>query len=135
MDDLVQKFEKMHLKLAERLENLSVQVEKRNKPYYKPTSSSSLAYTQERDNQTCYRCGQAGHIARQCLSEKPIQGRSQQQPQQQYIKKSKRVNYLTIESSSSEEVSSDEEEPVYVGQKERPRPYTINQKTQKEKVK
>jgi hypothetical protein len=45
------------------------------------------------------------------------------------------VNYFTTEENSDQEYSSDEEEQVYVGQKERPKPYTTHRKEQKEKVK
>src|SRR5581483_43831 len=139
MDELVQKFEKMHLKFAEQIENLNSKIERTNKPYFRsniiPTSGT---YTPENGPRVCFKCGKAGHIARFCRSERNsyTQTRYQQPQQSQQVKKDKRINYITVEETSEEEESSDEEEQlVYVGQKERPKPYNTNRKEQKEKVK
>ncbi|CAG8717423.1 7962_t:CDS:1, partial [Acaulospora morrowiae] len=45
MNDLIQKFEKIHLKLAVQIEDIFARVKRKTNPYYKPdTSKSLLAY-------------------------------------------------------------------------------------------
>ena len=57
MDKLVQKFEKIHLKFAEQIENLNIKIERRNKPYFKSnTISNPLTYRPEKDTRVCYKC-------------------------------------------------------------------------------
>ncbi|CAG8518833.1 975_t:CDS:1, partial [Acaulospora morrowiae] len=58
MDNFVQKFKKIHLKLAAQIEDIFIKVEKKNKPYYKPdTSKLPLAYILQRDTRICFKCG------------------------------------------------------------------------------
>ena len=129
VDSLIKKFEKMQLNLAERIERLSTQVEaKKTVPRY-TTPRYQVTQTPQVDTRACYRCGEQGHLARNCMSEKVLS----QNPTQKYIK-NKKVNYLTIETSEeSESSSSEEEETVYIGQ--RGKSYSTNRKEAKEKAK
>ena len=128
MDDLIKKFEKMQIQLAERVELLSAKVEGRGTP---SPRTPTLYRTQENSpiSRGCYRCGEFGHMARNCVSEKVLA--SYIPPNRQ---KNKRVNYLTIETSDESSESEVEEETVYVGQRGRP-PYNTNRKEAKERAK
>jgi hypothetical protein len=81
VNDLVERFEKMHLKLAERIENIATQVEKKSKPAYKQNNPPQTTYAPERETRTCFKCGQQGHLARNCLSERPTTYQTQYAPQ------------------------------------------------------
>jgi hypothetical protein len=84
MDELVQKFEKMHLKFAEQIENLNSKIERNNKPYFRSNSTSvPTTYTSDNNTRVCFKCGKAGHIARYCRSERNSYAQTRyQQPQQ-----------------------------------------------------
>jgi hypothetical protein len=122
MDQLVKKFEQLHLNLANRIEVLAAQVERQsNKPIRRNDNRS-----QSKTSIICYKCNEPGHIARDCMSEKAnLNSRN--------IPNNRKINYIETEETSEEE----DVDEIYVGQRgrpplNRPTPYT---KDRKEKVK
>lgn len=122
IDLLSQKMQQMSLNYA----SLTSAIVSKDDYNTKRSPPRPNTWTEGPENHRCYTCGEKGHLARSCRNRRT----SWSGPSNPSGREDKRVNMAWVNTGG--DYSSDEEQ-VYAGTRERPKPYDINRKGLKER--
>src|SRR5260364_235263 len=120
IEQLTKQMQQLSLNYATIASVLTAQTEK---PQFKQNSSYHGNTNKKNNNFSCFRCGEPGHYAKNCLAERlPTTGQQYPPSNQNQNKQNRNINF----------VEAEYEDEVYVT---RHQPYSTNRKEQKEKQK